>query len=107
MAHSGLTKRLMLSGLLLGAVALFALVDVPQTVRIKALIINSLPLEIQTKHDAVASLCRAAAAGSGRPNDSALNCVLANDITAAENLKAFNNRLDQIIRGSTGLQQTH
>jgi hypothetical protein len=49
-------KRLMLLGALVLGLALFVLLDVPQTVRMKALVINMLPLDAQTKVDTVENL---------------------------------------------------
>jgi hypothetical protein len=72
-------KRLKLLALALGAIALFSLVDLPQTVRIKAMIINLLPLDADSKSDIVTNLCDAAAAGSTNPNESAIKCRFAND----------------------------
>jgi hypothetical protein len=63
--------------------ALSIFVDVPQTIRIKALVINILPLDPQTKVDAVMNLCEAAFAGG--PISTATNCFLAHrSNTAAE-----------------------
>ena len=39
---------------------IFVIVDVPQTVRTKALFVNMLPIDAQTKVDVVDSLCKAA-----------------------------------------------
>ena len=61
---TAMTKQVKILALVLGGLALFTLVDIPQTVRIKALIINMLPLDAQTKRDAVVNLCRAAYAGT-------------------------------------------
>lgn len=93
-------KRTTLLALVFGAIGLFVLVDLPQTVRIKALIINSLPLADQTKHDVVENLCSAASMGSPDPSSSRHYCEVANDITLAENLRAFTDRLSQIIMGT-------
>jgi hypothetical protein len=56
-------KRLTIIALALVVVAVFALVDTPATVRTKSLIINMLPLDAQSKIDAVMNLCQAAYAG--------------------------------------------
>jgi hypothetical protein len=49
------------------ALGLFALVDLPQTVRIKALFVNLLPLDAETKVAAIQNLCSGAYAGSSFP----------------------------------------
>jgi hypothetical protein len=57
-------KYLSIIGLVAAVFALFVFVDIPQTVRIKALVINALPLDPQVKLDAVSNLCSAAYASS-------------------------------------------
>jgi hypothetical protein len=69
-------KRLMLLGALVLGLALFVLLDVPQTVRMKALVINMLPLDAQTKVDTVENLCLAAFAGSS--SSGSLDCFRVN-----------------------------
>jgi hypothetical protein len=59
-----IAKRLTIIALALTVVAAFALVDTPATVRTKSLIINTLPLDAQTKIGVVTSLCQAAYAGN-------------------------------------------
>jgi hypothetical protein len=105
-APSILTKRLRLLALALGATALFFLVDVPQTVRIKSLVINMLPLNPKTKHNVIENLCNAASVGSANPSSSSWNCALANDITMAANQRALFNDMSAIaaeIYGEPGL----
>ncbi len=56
------------------AIAVFALVDVPVTVRVKALVISVLPLNLQDKQNAIMNLCQAAYAGR---SDAIIDCFRA------------------------------
>lgn len=64
------------------ALGLFALVDLPQTVRIKALFVNLLPLDAKTKVAAIENLCSGAYAASSYPAVS--TCRSVNVSSAAE-----------------------
>ena len=62
------------------ALAIFVIVDLPQIVRTKALIVNMLPLDAQTKLHVVDSLCKAAYAEF----EGSWKCYFANVDTAAQ-----------------------
>ena len=78
-------------GLGLGAFVLLAMADIPQTVRIKAIVIKLLPLSPTKTNEAIRSLCDAAYAESaGGPS----TCYYANYDRDAADLVAKQDRCD-------------
>lgn len=90
-------KRLTILAATAVSIALIGLLDLPQTIRIKALVIDALPISHQTKHDIIQSLCWAASVGTAKPDDSVLNCQLANDSRMAANYNAYWDRVVQVM----------
>lgn len=82
-------------GIGLGALFLVAMADIPQTVRIKALVIKLLPLNPATTNNAIRSLCDGAYASS--PSGPS-HCYNANYDQGAADLVARQQRCDDFKR---------
>ena len=80
-------------GIGLGALFLLAMADIPQTVRLKAVVIKLLPLNPATTNNVIKSLCDGAYAGStSGPSD----CYYANYNRDAADLVARQERCDDL-----------